>query len=71
MTSTDRARANGKEPGVQEGNRECQTRETRCMTQPSGLQIKAMFLEIAEHLFDPHPSAVIAQSQGGVGQIAG
>ena len=35
------------------------------------LQIKAMFLEITEHLFDPHPSSIIAQGQGGIGQVGG
>ena len=28
-----------------------------------------MFLEIREHLFDPHPSAVVPQGQGGIGQV--
>ena len=28
-----------------------------------------MFLEISKHLFRPHPSAVIAQGQGGIRQV--
>ena len=41
------------------------------MLQHGSLQIKTVLFEIAEHLFDPHPAAIVAQGQGCVWQIGG
>ena len=41
------------------------------VTQHCSFQVKAMFLEIAEHFFDPHSAAITAQSHLPVRQIGG
>src|SRR4030066_78547 len=40
------------------------------MSQHRTLQVKSMFLHIAEHFFDPHPAPIILQGHTQIGQIS-
>ena len=63
QSTADRASTGRNQPNIQQGHRQCQTRQPILMSQHCSFQIKTMLFHVAEHFLNPHSASVSPQSQ--------
>lgn len=56
--------AEGNEPGVEQRHGESEAGEALPVAEAGALEVKAMALEVTEHLLNPHAAAVVAAGCG-------